>query len=110
MSDPVDLANLRDMTGGDKDIERELFEVFITSSEECLAGLKASLFSKDDETWRGRAHAWKGISYSLGAEKLGALCKEAQEGYSVSYMEKQRMLEEMENEYQEVKHYLNFST
>jgi len=78
MTNPVTLDNLREMTGGDKALEKELFDVYITSCETCLSALKAATESGKEEEWRTQAHAWKGMSLNLGAETLGNLCAQAQ--------------------------------
>ncbi len=106
MTDSVNLENLHDMTGGDKELEKELFEVFFTSSEDCLNALKANQSAGQEETWRTQAHAWKGMSLNLGAEPLGQLCAQAQMNHLAPPEEKARMLAGIEEEYQKVKTFL----
>lgn len=111
MTDPVDLTNLRELTGGDVETEKELFEVFITSSEECLIGLKENITMDRADVWHKHAHAWKGISFSLGAEKLGKLCYDAQEkGHILSESEKLDLIVALEDEYEQVRDFLNKKT
>jgi len=106
MNDSVNLANLREMTGGDVEMEKELFEVFISSSEEAIASLSANILPETSETWRKQAHALKGISLSLGAEKLGDLCKKAQECFQNTAETKAKMVADIKKEYERVKSYL----
>ncbi|MFA6280482.1 MAG: Hpt domain-containing protein [Bdellovibrionales bacterium] len=106
MTDSVNLENLREMTGGDKDLEKELFDVFITSSDDCLNSLKANLDAGNEETWRTQAHAWKGMSLNLGAGTLGTLCAEAQMNHIAPQDEKEKLLAAIEAEYEKVKTYL----
>ena len=106
MTHPVNLTNLREMTGGDKEMEKELFEVFIHSSKESIDVLAASLTPETSETWRRQAHALKGISLSLGAEKLGELCKNAQESFQALKADKEKMLSDLKNEHVIVEKYL----
>jgi HPt (histidine-containing phosphotransfer) domain-containing protein len=77
----VDLSNLREAIDNDKDLEKELFEEFISSSTALIAELKNYLADTEDarENWRTTAHSIKGISLNLGAEQLGKLCADAQE-------------------------------
>lgn len=78
MTDCVDLANLRTITGGDPSVERELFTIFIESAAECLSALQANTGPAGSDEWRRQAHAFKGISHALGATHLGDLCRAAQ--------------------------------
>lgn len=106
MSDPVNLENLREMTGGDKALEKELFDVFLTSSDDCLKALESNQGAGQEETWRTQAHAWKGMSLNLGAEPLGKLCAEAQMNHLAPPEEKARMLAAIKTEYENVRTYL----
>jgi PAS domain S-box-containing protein len=67
---PVDLAALRKITGGDRDFERELAELFITSGDANLADILAALRVQDLDTIGKRAHALKGASANIHAESL----------------------------------------
>lgn len=106
MTEPVNLENLREMTGGDTELEKELFEVYLNSSEDCLKNLRISQSAGHEETWRTQAHAWKGMSLNLGAEALGKLCAEAQMNHVASEEEKAKMLAAIEAEYEAVKAFL----
>lgn len=106
MTEPVNLDNLHEMTGGDSDLEKELFEVFVTSADDCLNALESSQGAGQEETWRTQAHAWKGMSLNLGAEPLGKLCAEAQMNHLASPEEKAKMLAAIKAEYELVKTFL----
>jgi histidine phosphotransfer protein HptB len=106
MTETVNLDNLREMTGGDKDLEKELFSVYLTSSEECLNVLRSTLAAGQEESWRTQAHAWKGMSLNLGAETLGHLCAEAQTNHLALSEDKAKMLAGIEAEYEKVKEFL----
>jgi len=107
MTDIVDLTNLREMTGGEKALETELFNVYLQSSNECLAALRANMGTGQEEIWRTQAHAWKGMSLSRGAGELGRLCAEAQMNHLAPPEQKQSMLAAIEAEYQKVKDFLD---
>ncbi len=68
----VDLAALREVTGGDAEFERELIETFVASGDECLADIVAAVQSSDYETLGRRAHALKGASANIHAHRLSA--------------------------------------
>jgi len=106
MDAPVDLTNLRSMTDGDKDLEKELFKEFYSAFDAGLNLLQVSTGDGAVETWRGQSHALKGVALNLGAEKLGALCKKAQESQTASEKAKVAMLENIRAEYKWVKEFL----
>jgi HPt (histidine-containing phosphotransfer) domain-containing protein len=106
MNASVNLNNLRDMTGNDAALEHELFEAFLDSSDECLEFLSGHCSAAAADDWRKRAHAWKGISLNLGAERLGQLCKNAQDNYRATAAEKLLLLADIREEYKKVKAYL----
>ncbi|MDD2325348.1 MAG: hypothetical protein PHW63_05015 [Alphaproteobacteria bacterium] len=110
MTDPVNLDNLHEMTGGDSELEKELFTVYLGSAEECLTALHANQGAGGEETWRTQAHAWKGMSLNLGAEKLGGLCATAQMNHLAPPDEKAKMLAEIEAEFAQVKDFLKDKT
>jgi len=106
-NDVVDLANLRDMIGNDKDLEKELFEEYYSSSAQLLDELKNFYKQESDsESWKKSAHAFKGIAHNLGATHLGELCKQAQDGMALPSNEKKILLEKIESENNKVTEYL----
>jgi len=104
MEAPVDLANLRDMIDGDKEMEKALFEEFFSSFEAGIAALQSS--SGDAEAWRKEAHALKGVALNLGAQTLGELCKNAQEAQHDPEKTKAAMVATIRAEYEQVKTFL----
>jgi HPt (histidine-containing phosphotransfer) domain-containing protein len=106
MTESVNLDNLHDMTGGDAEIEKELFNVYLGSAEECLNALRQSTSEGQQEVWRTQAHAWKGMSLNLGAEPLGKLCAEAQMGHTLPEDDKKKLLAQIEEEFGRVKAFL----
>jgi HPt (histidine-containing phosphotransfer) domain-containing protein len=106
MSDPVNLSDLREMTDGDTEMEKILFEEFFSSADICLKELSANCLDGENESWRTNAHALKGIAINLGAAQLGELCKQAQENHGFSATQKQEILTEIQTEYQKVEAFL----
>jgi HPt (histidine-containing phosphotransfer) domain-containing protein len=99
----LDLSNLREITGGDSGIEKQLFQAFLESSEECLAALAGGWQSGKEEVWRKQSHALKGSALNLGAIPLGEICKEAQDSFEAPPEKKQALLASIQAEYAEVK-------
>lgn len=70
----VDLSRLHEITGGDRDTEVMLIDLFISDSGEILAKLKAAAGAEDVNGMREAAHSLKGSAANMGAEPLRALC------------------------------------
>ncbi len=102
----IDLTNLHEMTGNDAVLEKELFDIFLASGAECIAALRDSFAPAAAEQWRKSAHALKGTSLNLGAEKLGKLCRQAQDNPAAAPEEKQQILTAIETEYAKVENFL----
>lgn len=66
----IDLAALRELTGGDADFERELVATFISSGDQCLAEIVTALDNSDFDTIGKRAHTLKGASANIHAHTL----------------------------------------
>ena len=106
MGHPVDLSNLREMIDGDVELEKALFEEFYLAGEQCIAALQASLTSGDAQAWRASAHALKGTALNLGANDLGALCKQAQDEYEFPTAQRAALLLEIQTAFEISKDYL----
>jgi len=106
MNVPVDLANLRSMTDGDREMEVALFEEFYSSFETGIAELEASVEAPAAETWRKQAHALKGVALNLGAGHLGELGKKAQDEYQAGAEAKTALVQSIRTEYEQVKLFL----
>lgn len=106
MEMPVDLTNLREMIDGDSDMEKALFEEFFLSFEAGMQSLQENCGETAADAWRKEVHALKGISLNLGAQKLGKLCKKAQDDCLAATEEKQKMLAGIQEEYARVRQVL----
>lgn len=106
MNTPVNLDNIHEMLDGDPVREQELFQIYISTAEECLEGLQDGLASGNEERWRTQAHALKGMSMNLGAATLGSLCAEAQEKSAAPKEDKEKILAGIQTEYARVKTFL----
>jgi CheY-like chemotaxis protein len=72
----IDLAALRELTGGDLEFERELVATFVSSGDACLADIVAALKVNDLETIGRRAHSLKGASANIHAHVVSAAAAE----------------------------------
>jgi len=107
MKASLDLAVFHEMTGGDSALERKLFGAFLESSAACLAAMQNSWQEGMERTWQQRAHALKGLCLNLGAERLGKLCKKAQDDCAAAPEKKRELLEAIRNEFEKVKRQLD---
>ena len=75
-AEAVDLAQLRELTGGDTAMERTVLAEFLRSSQEDAAELHAALASRDIAKATRIAHRLKGAAASVGAHGLRRTCDE----------------------------------
>lgn len=72
---PVDLQHLAQYTAGDKTIERELANLFSTSSDRYLLTMAEKGAGQD---WRIAAHSLKGSAKGIGAGRVAQLAEHAE--------------------------------
>jgi HPt (histidine-containing phosphotransfer) domain-containing protein len=88
----VDLSELREITGGDPEVESEYFQIFFDSAALCMQKLSASTEAGHNQEWERAAHGFKGISLGLGALRLGELCVAAMNDFAAAPEAKAKML------------------
>ena len=65
---PIDLTHLANYTGGDRELNCEVFRLFTEHCVQSLRRLHAALKTADDnKAWREAAHALKGAALGIGA-------------------------------------------
>ena len=70
------LYRLNAICQGDDAFSRELAESFLESAPDCLTGIDAALELRDGVALAAHAHGLRGISQTIGATNLAALCAE----------------------------------
>jgi histidine phosphotransfer protein HptB len=95
----LDLTNLRNVTDSDAELERELFNEFIRSSNNLLENLHACLQEGGNEPWQKISHAFKGLSMNLGAKHLAELCRKSQDSWERPDSEKAELLNKIREEH-----------
>ena len=98
MDQPIHFDNLREITGGDRELEAELFQSFLDSSDACVEKMRAALAAESAEQWRAAAHALKGVCLNLGALRLGDFCYQAQLAAVATAAEKRQQIATIEDE------------
>ena len=74
MSDPVNVARLREATLDDAEFMGELVEMFLTDAADQLVSLEQAIASADWPFTSRTAHRLRGASSNVGAEELARLC------------------------------------
>ena len=77
--DPVTFANLVEMTGGEMDFVDELVDTFLEDGRNQVDALQAALAGGEAEALVRPAHSLKTGSLSVGALRLGELCRALEE-------------------------------
>ncbi len=72
--DEIDMEKALDIVGGDKELLRELLEMFLKDCPEKIRGLEQAIRDKDDKVLSEVAHSLKGASGNLRLTKIYELC------------------------------------
>jgi CheY-like chemotaxis protein/HPt (histidine-containing phosphotransfer) domain-containing protein len=73
------IARIQEIAYGDLEFEREIIEIFLTSSEEHLVRLERAVRESDLQGARREAHALKGSSANAGAKNMQQLASVLEE-------------------------------
>jgi HPt (histidine-containing phosphotransfer) domain-containing protein len=65
--EPIDLVHLARYTGGDRELNCEVFRLFSAHCAQSLRSLEALLNTAGDKVWRDTAHALRGAALGIGA-------------------------------------------
>lgn len=74
---PVDLVHLARYTGGERALDSEILQLFVTQSAELMAELPAILVAKDRARWHHITHSLKGAARGIGAFGFADIAAEA---------------------------------
>ncbi len=72
----LDRSRLCELTDGDAEFQRELIDLYKSSTTTILAGLRASLSAGDADGMAREAHSLKGASLSVGALSMAKCAAE----------------------------------
>ncbi len=72
----IDLEHLRRYSGGDQDLEAEVFAMFRQQVEMWMRLLEPDT---DTESWASAVHSLKGSARSIGAHDLATTCETAEQ-------------------------------
>jgi two-component system, sensor histidine kinase and response regulator len=77
--DPAVTARLRELAPNDPSVLQEIYDAFLSSGAEYLAGIRASAEKNDGAGLRETAHAMKGASANIGAHQLAEICRQLED-------------------------------
>lgn len=101
----VDLESLRQFADNESDMRR-FIDMFIAQSEDIVKILQENCSAGKNTAWAEAAHKFKGGAAMIRAEKLRALCEQAQRMETASAAERQDMLEKILAAYNEARLFL----
>ncbi len=100
MSDPVNLARLKEATLDDAEFMGELVEMYLTDAADQLLSLEQAIASADWTSTSRTAHRLRGASSNVGADELARLCSDLEyrsaEGAVVEGVSEMSIREEFE--------------
>lgn len=102
----VDLELFNELTAGQKDLQKRLCALFISSVEEGITALETFCEDGKETEWKEKTHALKGAASNLGATKLQQVLKEANIR-ELNASERRTFLASIKSEYQQVKDFLS---
>ncbi|MBU6234398.1 MAG: response regulator [Alphaproteobacteria bacterium] len=103
---PINIPHLESFTEGDPDVERDLFNIFIDQMGIGITSLEASIGQHNHSDWHAAAHRFKGAAANLGAERLAALCYEAEQNPDLSEPQKKLLLSAISGEAEHVQNFI----
>jgi len=109
------VESLINICGGDEAFAHELAASFLETAPCCLAGIDTSLRSCDSRTLAAEAHGLKGISRTIGANDLAAVCDKLEEAgrkgdFTTAPATASRLLDEWEQVRDALEHLLSIGT
>jgi CheY-like chemotaxis protein len=104
--DPAVTARLRGLAAAtDPSVLQEIYDAFLSSAVDYLAAIREGAVGNDAEGLRKAAHAFKGASANIGAQKLAELCGQLEAlGKAGRVDGAGQRLEPLEQEFARVKH------
>ena len=102
----VDMSYLEEYAEGDDEVIKELLGTFFEGSFRELKNLHSNITEGENEEWTSTAHKLKGLASYVGAHSLKELCDVAQNMNPASLNDRQKIYNEIENDYDRVCRFL----
>ncbi len=88
----IDIQLLIKNMGGSDRILPQLFALFWTSCDQCIARMEQALGKKDITEWQSAAHELKGAALNVTARHIATLCQEAENSAELKHKESSALL------------------
>jgi len=98
----IDMRHLRDITDGDAEFEKELFDVFFENARDNIDKMVNAVQSKNIDAWKASSHSFKGAAASIGAFDLSDILEHAQVSQNATAQEKEEILTQVRKRFAEV--------
>ena len=103
---PVDLRRLKDFTGGDKDFEKEIIDLFLKDTLKHLARLETAINGENASDVEAAAHSIKGAAANMGAEKFRKLAQDLEtKGNACALRDIGNELDLLKSAFAEIEHF-----
>lgn len=102
----IDYDFLESIVDGDGEFIRELYDIFIQSSNTNITKLDESYDSGDVNVWYSSSHAFKGAASSIGAFDFANILEESQKNPNYDKEQKKILLDKIKVQFSDVKNSL----
>ena len=92
---PVDMAHLRSHIGDDEEEHKIVAGLFFNGVKESIAKLETAITQGDNDAWKRAAHKLQGSAANIGANKVRALSRRAEEMAEAAQDDKSKILQEI---------------
>ncbi|MES2678142.1 MAG: Hpt domain-containing protein [Pseudomonadota bacterium] len=103
----IDMDFLKDVTGGDRVFEKELFALFLDSAQNNISKMEKALTENNNDGWYMAAHSLKGASASIGAFPMSKALEYAQTHPKDDFKNKTNVLVDIRAELAKVAEFIN---
>ena len=103
----IDLKYLRNVIEDDRELEKELFIMFIENGKKNIQKMDKSISENNSNDWYMASHAFKGASSSIGAFDLSRALEIAQHSYLDDQQRKNEILTKIKKEFDYVITFIN---
>jgi len=103
----IDLKYLRNVIEDDRELEKELFIMFIENGKKNIQKMDKSISENNSNDWYMASHAFKGASSSIGAFDLSRALEIAQHSYLDDQQRKNEILATIKKEFDYVITFIN---
>lgn len=106
---PIDMEHLNMFTDGNKEEEKELFDLFFEQAMLTIEKLRNSADENDHDKWSSAAHLLKGSAANLGAHDLAKACNLAEQDFECSKTDKHKHLQHIKTALGTIRYYFNMN-